>query len=140
MGTYLEYNTKKENSRAIKYILKCTYNANYNFLFKESKLLMFTDIINLEALNFSYTLINVLITESLDKHFNLENATNPHRYNARNSNYAGVKQHNKKCFNTSMFNRAVTEWLKVPLLIRNQATFKLFKKHCKTYLLDGAFN
>ena len=119
--------------KILRYIENKPYITNYNKIHKDNKILKFIDIVKLEVLKFSYKLNNNCLNKSLVNFFSIDNQTHP--YNTRNRNYAQIKKHKTNIFNKSIFNKAVIEWLHVPVSLKNNE-YKTFINLIKNKLID----
>ena len=50
------------------------------------------------------------------------------QYNTRNKQYSRVNKHTTALFNNSIFNKAISNWLKVPAAVKKSNSIKQFVK------------
>jgi uncharacterized membrane protein len=99
----------------------------------ENKILKLTDIIKVEILKVAFKLNNDLMPINNRIFFNTNK--NAHPYNTRNRNYAKAIKHKTSQFNNSIFNKAVTEWSKLPITMKKLITVQGFKSNVKLNII-----
>jgi hypothetical protein len=124
----------QEQRKALRYIENKPFITNYNKIHKEKKILKLHDIIKLETLKFSFKLNKGYLPQNVTQFFDYGEAI--HGYYTRNRNSARITEHKTNFYNKSILNKAVSEWLKVPVTTRNILKLKTFAKTLKNNIIS----
>jgi len=125
----------KSPKKIIRIVHNSKYNAHTNELFRDSDILKFLDIIDLELCKFMFLSKQNQLPLPLNNLFKLNNEV--HQYSTRNKNDPRVAVHRSARYNNSFLARGPSSWSTLPYDIKNSSQqVKGFSKTLKKLKID----
>jgi len=113
-----------QQNKAIRSIFNAGKRARLSELYKQSKVLKFDDLVELELLKISYRYINGLLPKRICNLFE----QGGHDYNTRNRNSLRTTQHTSEKYNKSFLGKAPHLWWCASDTLKSKCSLKAFAK------------
>ena len=94
--------------------------ANEQGMYKELQLIRFKDMIRIELIKFGYKITHKFLPNPLILAFEQDGGRKTHPYNTRNKYLLNIQKHTKNLYNTSFMCKALVEYAKAPMTLKQK--------------------
>ena len=95
---------------------------NEQVMYKELQLIRFEDMIRTELIKLGYKITSKLLPNPLILAFEQDGGRKTHPYNTRNKSLLNIQKHTKNLHNTSFMCKALAEYTKVSMTLKQKKT------------------
>ena len=111
--------------------------ANEHCMYKELQLIRFEDMIRIELIKLGYKITCKLLPNPLILAFEQDGGRKTHPYNTRNKSLLNIQKHTKNLYNTSFMCKALVEYAKVPMILKQKKTVHSLRKAERKHIIAG---
>ena len=110
---------------------------NEQVMYKELQLIRFEDMIRTEIIKLGYKITSKLLPNPLILAFEQDGGRKTHPYNTRNKSLPNIQKHTKNLYNTSFMCKALAEYTKVSMTLKQKKTVHSLGKAVRKYIIAG---
>ena len=119
--------------QCIRLVHKCKITADCAPLFKQSKMLSFHNIINVELAKQGYNINRKLLPKQILDIYDKNGGKKIHRYPTRNKMMPNIQKHHSTQFIRSFICRSTVIYTNLPTKIKQKQNINRFTTHVKKY-------
>ena len=108
---------------------------NEQVMYKELQLIRFKDMIRTELIKLGYKITSKLLPNPLILAFEQDGGRKTHPYNTRNKSLPNIQKHTKNLYNTSFMCKALAEYTKVSMTLKQKKTVHSLGKAVQKYII-----
>ena len=106
-------------------------------MYKELQLVRFEDMIIIELIKLGYKITCKLLPNPLILAFEQDGGRKTHPYNTRNKSLLNIQKHTKKLYNTSFMCKALAEYARVPMTLKQKKMVYSLGKVARKHIIAG---